>query len=75
MTTDDSDANAKLARLTENLSRVETLSARLMQAMAARKTHDQALDGPAQDIYMKAAAAYLAGMMQNPAKVMEQQVS
>ena len=75
MTTDDSDANAKLARLTENLTRVEALSARLMQAMAARKTHDQALDGPAQDIYMKAAAAYLAGMMQNPAKVMEQQVS
>ena len=75
MTTDDSDAKAKLTRLTENLSRVEALSARLMQAMAARKTHDQALDGPSQDIYMKAAAAYLAGMMQNPAKVMEQQVS
>ena len=60
MTTEDSDAQAKLARLTENLSRVEVLSARLMQAMAARKPHDQALDGPAQDIYFKAAAAYLA---------------
>lgn len=75
MTTDDIDAHAKLARLTENLSRIEVLSARLMQAMAARKTHDQALDGPNQEIYMRAAAAYLAGMMQNPAKVMEQQVS
>ena len=74
MTTEDSDAHAKLARLTDNLTRVEALSARLMQAMAARKTHDQALDGPGQDVYIKAAAAYLAGMMQNPAKVMEQQV-
>ncbi len=75
MTTDDIDAHAKLTRLTENLSRVELLSARLIQAMAARKTHDQALDGPGQDVYLKAAAAYLAGMMQNPGKVMEQQVS
>ena len=74
MTTEDSDAQAKLARLTDNLTRVEVLSARLMQAMAARKPHDQALDGPGQDVYIKAAAAYLAGMMQNPAKVMEQQV-
>ncbi len=75
MTTDDSDAHAKLARLTENLSKVEELSARLMQAMAARQPHDQALDGPSNDVYMKAAAAYLTGMMQNPAKVMEQQVA
>ena len=60
MTTEDSDAHAKLARLTDNLTRVEALSARLMQAMAARKTHDQALDGPGQDVYIKAAAAYLA---------------
>ena len=51
MTTEDSDAHAKLARLTDNLTRVEVLSARLMQAIAARKPHDQALDGPAQDIW------------------------
>ncbi len=75
MTTDDIDAHAKLARLTENLSKVEQLSARLMQAMAARQPHDQALDGPGNEVYMKAATAYLAGMMQNPAKVMEQQVA
>ncbi len=75
MTTDDIDAHAKLARLTENLSKVEQLSARLMQAMAARQPHDQALDGPGNEVYMKAATAYLAGMLQNPAKVMEQQVA
>lgn len=42
--------------------------------MAARKPHDKALDGPNQELYVKAAAAYLAGMMQNPARMMEQQV-
>lgn len=75
MTTDDIDAQAKLTRLTENLSRIEALSARLVQAMASRKPHDAALDGPSQEVYMKAAAAYLAGMMQNPAKMVEQQVN
>ncbi|MGV8985027.1 MAG: class I poly(R)-hydroxyalkanoic acid synthase [Cypionkella sp.] len=75
MTTEDNDAAAKLTRLTENLSRIEALSARLVQAMAARKPHDAALDGPSQEVYMKAAAAYLSGMMQNPAKMMENQVS
>lgn len=75
MTTDEIDAHAKLTRLTENLSRVEQLSARLMQAMAARKPHDAALDAPSNEVYLKAASAYLAGMMQNPAKMLEQQVA
>lgn len=46
-----------------------------MQAMAARKPYDAALDGPNQEVYMKAAAAYLAGMMQNPARIVESQVN
>ena len=75
MTTEEIAAQAKLTRLTENLARVEALSARLMQAMAARKPHDAALDGPSQEVFMKAASAYLTGMMQNPGKLMEQQVS
>ncbi len=75
MTTEEIDAQAKLTRLTENLSRVEALSTRLMQALAAKKPHDAALDGPSQEVYLKAASAYIAGMMQNPAKVMEQQVA
>jgi polyhydroxyalkanoate synthase len=35
---------------------------------------DPALHGPAPDVYMKAAAAYLAEMMSNPARVVEHQV-
>ena len=75
MTTTDSDAHAKLQRMQDNLAKVEALAARLMQALATRKTHDAALDGPSQDVFTKAATAYIAGMMQNPAKLMEQQVS
>ena len=74
MTTDDDEAEAKLVRLTANLSRVEALSARLVKAMVEKKAHDRALDGPGQDIYVKAAAAYLAEMMQNPARVMAHQI-
>ncbi len=74
MATEDTDASAKLARLTANLAQVETLSARLIAAMAAKKPTDQGVQGPGQDIYLKAAAAYLAGMMQNPAKVLEHQI-
>ena len=74
MATADSEGHAKLDRLQDNLAKVEALSARLMQALAARKTYDAALDGPNQDVYMKAAAAYVAEMMQNPAKVLEHQI-
>jgi polyhydroxyalkanoate synthase subunit PhaC len=76
MTTEDGgDAAAKLEKMTANLARIESLNARLVAALAHRKPHDTALDGPNQEVYMKAAAAYLAGMMQNPAKVIEHQVS
>ena len=80
MTTDDSDASeksvemAKLERLTGNLAKVEALSARLIMALAERRTHDQALDGPGQDVFVKAAAAYMAEMMTNPARVLEHQI-
>jgi polyhydroxyalkanoate synthase len=76
MTTEDGrDAAARLEKMQANLARIEVLNARLMAALARKKPHDQALDGPSQDVYMKAAAAWLAGMMQNPAKVIEHQVN
>jgi polyhydroxyalkanoate synthase len=71
---DDADAE-KLQRLTENLKKIEDLSLRLTAALARQKSHDSALDGPGQEMMMQAASAYLATMMQNPAKIIEQQVS
>lgn len=74
MTTDENDAALKLERLQANLSRVEELTQRLMVALSKRKQADAALAGPSSEVYMKAAAAYFAEMMQNPAKILERQV-
>ncbi len=65
----------KLDRLTANLQRLEELTQRLMSALAHRKQADAALQGPSSDVYMKAAAAYVAEMMQNPSKILEHQIS
>ena len=75
MTTEDTAAGAKLEKMTANLAKIEALSARLMAALANKKSSDPGVQGPGQDMYMKAAAAYLAGMMQNPAKVLEHQIA
>jgi len=77
MTTEDRspDAQDAAARLTVNLARVEVLSARLTAALAQRRQVDPSLNGPAPDMFMKAATAYLAEMMANPAKLVEHQVS
>lgn len=69
------EAEARLARLNSNLAKVEELSKRLTAALANRRQVDPALHGPAPDVYMKAAAAYLAEMMSNPAKVVEHQIN
>ncbi len=53
---------------------MDDLSKRLAAALARRKPHDPALSGPSSEVYMKAAAAYLAEMMQNPARVLEHQI-
>ncbi len=74
MTTKDIAAAAKLEKLSANLAKIEALSGRLMAAMAHRKPHDKALDGPSDEVFMKAATAYITAMMQNPAKVLEHQI-
>ncbi len=75
MTTKDSDPAQKLVQMQANLARVEELSTRLMAALATKKKADAALAGPSNDVYMKAATAYVAEMMQNPSKILEHQIS
>ena len=75
MTTDDNEAQVRLDRMNANLVKVEELSRRLMAALAKKRQSDPALQGPGQDVYVKAAAAYMAEMMQNPSKILEHQVS
>ena len=71
MNEDNSD---NLEKLEANIARLEVLNARLVAAMGCKKLPRSSLEGPGQDLYMKAAAAYLAEMMQNPAKLLEHQV-
>jgi polyhydroxyalkanoate synthase len=77
MTTEDNapDTNVRAERLNANLAKVEELSKRLTAALTHRRQVDPALHGPAPDVYMKAAAAYFAEMVSNPAKVVEHQVN
>ncbi|TDT74853.1 polyhydroxyalkanoate synthase [Litoreibacter halocynthiae] len=74
-TPDDIAAAEKLERLNANLSKMDELSKRLVAAMGKKKSADPGLQAPGQEVYMQAAAAYMAEMMNNPSKILEQQVS
>ncbi|THD84618.1 class I poly(R)-hydroxyalkanoic acid synthase [Aliigemmobacter aestuarii] len=75
MTTEEKDAGERLERLNANLAKLDELSKRLTLALSHRKQADPSLHGPSQDVYVKAAAAYVAEMMQNPSKILEAQVN
>jgi len=79
MTTNESGKDkregAASAVLEANLAKVELLSARLIAAVSNKRTVPKPLQGPSQDLFQKAAAAYVAELMANPSKIMEQQVS
>jgi polyhydroxyalkanoate synthase subunit PhaC len=75
MTTEDRDADAKAEKLNDNLAKFDTLSKRLTTALGQYRPVDKALHGPSNDLYMKAATAYVTEMMQNPAKLIEHQIA
>jgi len=64
-----------LPKLEENMVRIQDLTTRLVAALAQQKTVATDLQGPSPDLYAKATTAYMADLMGNPAKIMEQQVS
>ncbi len=61
-------------KLEENLKRIEELSARLMQVMSRRSEPRSSLQGPGSELYVRAASAFVAQMMENPSKVVEHQI-
>ena len=61
-------------RLKENLAKVEGLSQRLLEVMARKKPHNPTLNAPNHSLFTNAATAYWAQAVQNPAKLLEQQV-
>jgi len=64
-----------IGKLTENLKKIEELSDRLQKVLANRTTHNAALDGPNQELFGRAAQAYWAEAMNNPAKILEHQMT
>ncbi|MFT7254732.1 MAG: polyhydroxyalkanoate synthase, partial [Paracoccaceae bacterium] len=64
-----------LERLNANMERLDALSKRLVAAFGQKEASDAGLQGPGNDLYMKAGTAYLNEMMANPSKLMEQQVA
>ncbi len=72
---DGSPGDQNHEKLEANLSRVEDLTQRLLAAMSHRRETRQSLQGPAPELYTKAAGAYLTEMMNNPGKVFEQQIA
>jgi len=64
-----------LAELTENLTKIEGLTQRLVTAISHSRHVDPSLQGPSQELFVKAASAYWAELMSNPSKLLEHQVS
>ncbi|SFQ97810.1 polyhydroxyalkanoate synthase [Poseidonocella sedimentorum] len=62
-----------MARLNENLAKMETLSQRLVAALAKHQPSDPALSGPEQDLFVRAGQAYWQEAMLHPARLIEQQ--
>ena len=79
MTTDDKveagTARKNLDNLEKNLARVDALTQRLVAALSKGRQVPPALQGPSQELYAKAAGAYWMEMVNNPAKLIEHQLS
>lgn len=64
-----------LERMTENMRKIEELSTRLQKVLTNRQTHEPSLDSPSHDLFGRAAQAYWAEAMHNPAKLLEHQMA
>lgn len=75
MTTSDTTTVANVGKFQENMAKLEQLSERLVHAMAHKRTIDPNLQGPDQEIFVKAASSYLHDAMAHPSKLFEQQAA
>ena len=75
MTTDEGPAPETAERLQDNIRKIEELSQRFIAALSRRSPGHPGLQGPNQELYANAAAAYWAEWMHNPAKLLEHQIS
>jgi polyhydroxyalkanoate synthase len=74
-TKDESSAqSAALPKLEENMARIQELTQRLVGAMSKKRSVPPDLQGPGPDLYAKASSSYMHDLVNNPSKIIEQQV-
>ncbi|PIE13723.1 MAG: class I poly(R)-hydroxyalkanoic acid synthase [Rhodobacterales bacterium] len=61
-------------KLAENLNKINALTQRMVAALSEQEGHNVHLDAPDLQFYRRAAAAYFAEMISNPARIMEAQI-
>jgi len=74
MATSGGNDSRNLDNLNTNIARIDTLTQRLVAAFARKQPQRKDLQGPDPSLYMKAATAYWAEMVNNPSKILEHQV-
>ena len=74
MTTSEYNDDQKVARLRENMARIEELTARLTNALAQRDPPRASLQAPDSDLFLQATVAYWTELVKNPSKILEQQL-
>lgn len=74
MTTEESDSVRNSEAMVANIAKIEESVQRLVAALGHKRSVPQSLQGPGTDLYRHAAAAYLAEMMTNPARMLEHQI-
>ncbi|MCH2066155.1 MAG: class I poly(R)-hydroxyalkanoic acid synthase [Shimia sp.] len=74
MTTNETDTGEKMERLNANLAKVEALSLRLTEVLGRHKPLRDELNSPEPEVFMNAANAYWQAMVDNPGKVIENQL-
>ncbi|MBM7068265.1 alpha/beta hydrolase [Actibacterium sp. 188UL27-1] len=75
MTTDQNRTGGELDTLGSNLAKIEQLSRRVVTALSHQRSVPPGLQAPSNELFLKAATAYMTEMMANPAKIMEHQIS
>lgn len=75
MTTIEPKNDQNIDLFNENIAKIERLSARLVSAMAQKKPVMPSLEGPSQELFLKATTSYMSEMMNNPARILEHQVA
>jgi len=74
MTTNETESGEKMERLNANLAKVEALSLRLTEVLSHHKPLRNDLNSPEPEVFMNAASAYWQAVVDNPGKVIENQL-